>query len=229
MKKLCVTLTKAETILGIIYLISQFLVVQPALVFINLSLPVPMTDAVLNFVFFSVNFFFTTLIFHRFLIENARIAMSNIISCIRSALAGFGWSWFANVILNIIIFSAFPDFFNVNDSLIDELARENLPLIAIGTVLLAPVAEELLYRGLIFRNLYNRSRVLAYTVTSVLFSLLHVIGYIGTYSPLQLSICFIQYLPASLILCWAYVRSGTIWSPILMHVFSNFLAIISMR
>ena len=59
----------------------------------------------------------------------------------------------------------------------------------------------------------------------VLFSLVHVTGYIGAYSPMHLLMCFIQYLPASFCLCWCYCQTGTIITPMIMHAVTNAMSI----
>ena len=97
------------------------------------------------------------------------------------------------------------------------------------TVVLVPLTEELLYRGLIFRPLYNKSPLAGYVISTFIFSALHVVSYIGSYSPLHLALCFLQYLPASICLGWAYARSDSIWSPVMIHMTINFIGALSMR
>ena len=41
--------------------------------------------------------------------------------------------------------------------------------------------------------------------------------------------CFVQYLPAGLMLAWSYEKSNTIVTPILIHTVINAIAIYSMR
>ena len=109
------------------------------------------------------------------------------------------------------------------------MVQENYTFLAFGTVLLVPVAEEALYRGLIFGQIYNRNRLAAYIISSVVFAAIHVISYIGLYEPIHLMLCLLQYLPAGLCLGWAYANSDTIWAPILMHITINQISILSMR
>ena len=125
----------------------------------------------------------------------------------------------------ILTFLLYPEFSNVNDQAIATLFREDFQLIAIAIVFLVPVAEELFFRGLIFRNLHGKNQVIAYLVSMALFSLLHVVGYIGAYSPLHLLMCFLQYLPASFCLCWCYCQTGTIITPIIMHAVTNAMSV----
>ena len=99
----------------------------------------------------------------------------------------------------------------------------------IGTVVLVPPVEECFYRGLIFRNLYGKSRVLGYIASILAFSMIHIIGYIGAYSAVELLMACLQYLPAGLCLAWSYVRGGTLFTPIVIHAAINFLTIRHMR
>jgi membrane protease YdiL (CAAX protease family) len=108
------------------------------------------------------------------------------------------------------------------------MVQENATLMNIGTVLLVPIAEELLYRGLVFRSIHSKSRVWAYVISILVFAALHVVGYIGMYEPMHLFVCLLQYLPAGFCLAWAYERADTIWAPILIHVSVNQMAMMSM-
>ena len=229
MKKLSVTLRPSEKILGFIYLAIEILLLQSCIWMVNLFLGEPMSEAQLNFLYFFVNFLFTTLIFHRLLMDCGKIALAAPLRCLSTAFTGFVLNWAANIAVSMVITGFFPDFYNVNDDSISGLVQDNYVLMSIGTVLLAPVAEELLFRGLVFGSLYNRNRWLAYTVSVVGFACLHVVGYIGLYPPVHLLLCFVQYIPAALILCWVYARSNTIWAPILLHIAVNEIAILSMR
>ena len=109
------------------------------------------------------------------------------------------------------------------------MVADDYTLMIIGTVLLVPITEELLYRGLIFASLYNRSRVLAYIVSTLAFAALHVYTYIGTYPPEQLLLCLLQYLPAGICLGWAYAKTDSIWTPVLIHMTVNTIAVSAMR
>ena len=100
---------------------------------------------------------------------------------------------------------------------------------ALAGIFLVPVAEEVFYRGLLFRYLSGRSRWLAYAVSITVFALVHVTGYIGSASALTLLLCFLQYLPAGYCLAWCYANTGTIITPILMHMIVNAYGISAMR
>ena len=102
-------------------------------------------------------------------------------------------------------------------------------LTAIGVVILVPLVEEVLYRGLIFRNLYRSSQTAAYLVSMAAFAAIHVLGYIGSESVTTLVLCFLQYLPAGLCLAWTYTKADNIFAPIVVHAIVNAVAIGALR
>ena len=131
--------------------------------------------------------------------------------------------------LSEVVSLVFPRFTNYNDSAIANMAATNSFLIFIGTVILVPLAEECLFRGLIFRNLYGKSHWAAYCLSILAFAAIHILGYIGKYSPLELLVAVLQYLPAGLCLAWSYTKADSIFAPIVIHAAINFLALRALR
>ena len=84
-------------------------------------------------------------------------------------------------------------------------------------VILIPVVEEVLFRGLLFGALRKRSRTAAWLASAVLFAVYSVWTFAVAYGDVRYLILALQYLPMSLALTWCYDRGGSIWSPILLH------------
>lgn len=229
MNKLSVSLQKREKIAGFLYLAFQFLLLAPLLTFGNALLPTPLSLSELNFVFFCVNFLATTVIFRKLLLRCGKISLKAPFRTLKWALLGFICYTLLSQAIGIIILFISPDFMNLNDASISGMVQDDFVLIGFSTVILVPVAEELLYRGLIFGSIYNKSRVLAYIVSIVVFCLIHMVGYIGLYSPINLLLSFLQYIPAGLCLGWAYAKSDSIFAPILIHITINQMGILAMR
>ena len=229
MKKLSVTLSIRERLWGFIYLALQLLLLPTLLVFFDLLFDLQLSEAKLNFIFFAVNFIAVTVIFHRFLLGNGQTALRAPLLVLATAASGFFLYFLASFGLSMLIQSVYPEFYNVNDSFISTMVSDEYRLMIVGTVLLVPITEETLYRGLIFGSLYNRSRVLAYTVSTLAFVILHVFTYIGSYPPVHLLLCLLEYVPAGLCLGWAYARTDSIWTPILIHTAVNWIAVSAMR
>lgn len=229
MKKLSVSLTPGEFFWGWIWLAAQLIILPIMLEMINMLLGNPLSISELNFVAFCINFIAVTVIFRKFLLGCGKISLSQPWRCLRSAGIGLMLYWLLSYLYSIVVYFVSPEFTNVNDSSVGAMVTENYELLAFATVLLVPVAEETLFRGLIFGSIYNRNRFLAYVVSAVAFAALHVIGYIGYYPAKQLLLCFFQYIPPSISLAWAYTKADSIWAPILIHITINQIAILSMR
>ena len=220
--------SRRETLWGCIYLI-LFLAVMSWLVPLALWLLAPqLNTAQVNFIYFTVNFAATTIIFRKFILQSLKNALEAPGSTLWYALLGYLGSLVLGSILAQFILRIEPEFANINDMAINAMVAENSALMAVGAVVLAPITEELLFRGLIFRGLYDRSPLVAHLISTGLFSLIHITGYIGSYSPKLLILCFFQYLPAGYCLNFAYRRSGNILAPILMHGLTNLVALWAM-
>ena len=122
-----------------------------------------------------------------------------------------------------------PGFVNRNDASIVSMTQGSYYLMLLGTGILAPVAEECVYRGLVFRNIYSTAPWAAYLVSMVAFSMVHIVSYVGAYTPLQLVLAVVQYLPGGAWLCWCYTKSGSIYGPIVMHSLINLYSLNLLR
>ena len=229
MNQLNVTMNRKERIFGFFYLALQLLALPFILALCDWFFNLRLSDAELNFVFFAINFICVTIIFRRFIIQNAKIALQKIPSVLITAGAAYVLYIITSTIVTTCILLGYPAFYNVNNSYVSEMVENRYSLMFIGTVLLVPITEELLYRGLIFSNLYNKNRFLAFIVSTLAFAVLHVYGYIGTYPPLHLLCCLLQYLPAGIWLAWAYAKTNSILTPVLIHMFINYSAVLAMR
>ena len=90
-------------------------------------------------------------------------------------------------------------------------------------VVLMPLIEETLFRGLLFGTLRRESRALAYVVTVLVYALSCVWRYVfqPTGVDLRYLLLAVEYLPMSLALCWCYDNGGSIWSAVGLHMVLN--------
>ncbi len=224
-----IQLSRTESTWGIRYLLFQ-LAFLPSLVATVLDFALPgWSMPVFDIVCWGINFCVVCGIFHGFILDSSEYALQNLKKILVAAVVGFCVYWVLTLVLNVLLNRLFPQFYNVNDASIALLVGQDFPLMFVGTVLLVPFTEEMFYRGLTFGLLYRRSRWLAYGVSVCLFCCIHVMGYVGRYEPLHLLVCFLQYIPAGLVLAGAYEYSGSIFAPTLIHMAVNAIAILSMR
>ena len=229
MKNIPVSLTKSETIWGIGYLIFEILFLPAILTVAMVLLGLKANLAKVNFAYYCINLMAVLVIFRRFLLQNLDVAAARPGMVVRGVLFGMARYMILTTLAGALILQLAPDFMNANDAAISGMVDDNLLLMGLGTIVLVPPVEECLFRGLIFRNLHDRSRVLAYIVSTVCFAAVHLLGYLTVYTPTELLAAFLQYVPAGLCLGWAYERSGTIFAPILIHSMVNAMGIYTMR
>lgn len=220
-----IALTQKETRNGFLYMAISLIALPWLLSEGNAYLADPLSQGKVNFIYYFLNFAVMVWLCRHFLGDNLKLALRIPFPVIWYGILGYLGSKALGEILAIVTLLVYPSFSNVNDASITAMLREDSQLIILGTVFLVPVVEELFFRGLIFRNLHGKNQVTAYLVSMVLFSLLHVVGYIGTDSPIHLLMCFLQYLPASFCLCWCYCQTGTIITPIFMHALTNAMSV----
>ena len=214
-----------ETMAGFCYLAFQMLLLPSFLFWANGQVATPLNDAELNFLYYLVNFFAVLLIFHDFLARSLRQLLNRPINALQAAILGFVAYYVCFHAMDWLVSLLVPGYTNYNDESIAALSRGNYFLTFIGTVILVPIAEECFFRGLIFRNLYKNSHWAAYCVSIAAFACIHILGYIGSYSPRELVIAIIQYIPAGLWLAWSYIKGDTIFVPILIHAAVNYITI----
>jgi len=222
-------MTSLERKLGLCYILISQLLLPPML---SLLLPLfspGIRELSINVTYFCINFLAAAIVFHKYLFRSLRDLEKIGSRLFAYVLAGFFLAEALTIYLSTILHQIFPQFANINNAQVAWLVEQNLPLMCVCTVILVPVVEELLYRGVIFGSLADRSKVLAYAASISIFSLIHVMSYIGRYNALTLLLAFAQYIPSGFFLCWAYHKSGSIFAPILIHAFINAGSIFAMR
>ncbi len=227
--KLSISMTRKEVLFGWLLMAGQLLFLPVIAVLLNNLLPTPLSDAHLNIILFAGEFLLAIIIFRKFLMASARLSLKSPFRCLRFAAIGLVLYYIGSFVVGLLIAAVSEDFSNVNDTNLAALVQDHYALMALCTVLLVPFTEELLYRGMIFRSLQRKNRLIAYLVSASVFSLIHIVGYLGTASGTILLLCFLQYIPAGLSLAWAYEKADSIWAPILMHMTVNQISISLMR
>ena len=218
-------MNRQEMMAGLFYMVFQFLFLPAMLQSVNAMLPRPLSEAELNFTYYLINFLTMTVLFHDFLGSSLRHAGHHLIDLVQAVILGLAAYYACMFLVDKAVAWLMPGFANRNNDAIFAMFRESRYLMFIGTVVLVPPFEECLFRGLIFRSLYGKSHWLAYTVSIVAFAMVHIVGFLGIYSPLELLFAVAQYIPAGLCLAWSYTKAGNIFAPILIHAAVNYITI----
>ena len=110
-----------------------------------------------------------------------------------------------------------------NQQAVQQLIQQAPVFMAINAVIIAPILEETLYRGLLFRTFYNRSRYFAYFFSAFLFGFSHIISGLLEGDWTQM-IQIIPYVVMGLLVSFAYEKKGNICVPIIIHMLNNLVA-----
>lgn len=227
MKRQITALNQAETPWGYLMLFTQLLVLPTAVSICIDYFHISISASLENLICFALNFLCVTVIFHRFWCRSVKALGANRYSILSAVALYLPAYYLFTYLINFLVYSIAPGHFNANDANIAVMTNESRLMMAIGVVLFVPAAEEFLFRGVIFGSLYAQQPILSYAVSIVAFAAVHVLGYIGFIPPAQLLLSFLQYIPAGYCLARSYARSGSIFAPILIHTFINFIGIMS--
>lgn len=88
-------------------------------------------------------------------------------------------------------------------------------------VLLTPLVEETLFRGLVFGGVRRHSRVLAYLLSVFLFAVYSVWQFAFVWGDWRYFLLAVEYLPAGLALTWCYDNGGSIWNAVFLRMTIN--------
>lgn len=222
-------LSPAEKRRGYAYFFFQLLFLPSILLWANARCSRPLNSAELNLVYYTVNFAAMALLFRGFLTQSGLYTLRHPAAFFQAVILGLAACYLCRWAVQALICRVLPSFQNYNDESIAAMTREHFLIMLVGTVILVPPVEECFYRGLIFRSLWSKSPWGAYLISAFAFSLVHILGYLGVYSPAQLLIALLQYVVPGLCLAWSYEKSGSIFVPMFIHAFINFFTILSMR
>lgn len=224
-KRLIVTPTQTECALGGMYLAVELFLLPLALEKGNALLSDPLPEVWLNLLFFAMNFLVVIVIFHRFLWRSFKAAWNRFWITLQAGILGYVAYTVSIRLIAFVLNYVYPEFQNANDVSINSLLTQNRILMIFALAVMVPVTEECFHRGVIFGGLHFKNRILSYAVSTILFAAIHVLGYLGSMSALDLVLCYLQYLPAGIWLAWTYEKSGTIIGPIAVHAAVNLMGI----
>lgn len=215
-------LSTAEQVAGFCYLPFYAVLLSILLPYAAALLGLKLTELQLNLCFFVINVLMVWLIFHNFLLRSLR--MTRFWELVQAVILGFVLYYAGNYVFNLILHLLRITITSYNDETVLALAADNFVVMLICSVVIAPIVEETLVRGLLFGVIRRKSRIAAYAVTILFFAFLHVWQYLFLHDVQSVLLAALPYIPAGIALGWTYEKSNTIWGPILLHMIINAIA-----
>jgi hypothetical protein len=145
--------------------------------------------------------------------------------------AGLGVGGF--VVINLLVVSAAAGLVRLTGAEVPEVQAElrrlaldadTAPMLFLSAVILAPLAEELFFRGMLFQSLRSGLGAPAGMVLSAAaFSAAHAEGTV-----LATTLVIATIFPLGLLLAWLLHRRGTLVVPVVVHGVFNLLGVLAM-
>ena len=116
--------------------------------------------------------------------------------------------------------------FGENQQLAQELLFANIPAMLIVMLVLAPIWEEIFFRGMIFAPIKKRSRVLAYAASALTFGLLHTLSSIRESGiSVETLVTTTFYFCTAIVFSYTYEKTGSLWGAVAAHTVSNIIGV----
>lgn len=225
---------KKGTLLGgavylLVYLFGLRLLLAPLMQLLNVDITTEYGAYLANVVFFSLNFICVALIFRRFLFDSFAPLKERRLGWFFLAVGiGYGICVISSNLLTLVytLLDVLPD--NLNNENVGAMLTEHAGTMLLFTCIFAPVTEECLFRGVLFGPFVRKCPWLGYLLSALLFSFIHIMNSIGAQSVRDLLLCFLQYVPLSLALCWVYQKTKSIWGSIVLHCAVNTISCLAL-
>lgn len=178
-------------------------------------------EGTINLIYYTISACVMLVIYFSFLREHYDVLLDRLGFCIISLFLALGLDYVLSYGANTLVFAIAGGGENPNDAAISEIVLQSSGAIRAAGIFLAPIVEELLFRGVVFGALREKNRGAAYAMSMLMFALYHVWPYAAVGGDWTLIVYVLQYLPVSFVLCWIYERCGSIWMPIGFHMLIN--------
>ena len=216
--------TKGETIFGLFWLLMHMFVCPLLLNTVQETLLPDLTPVAGNALYYGISLAVTLLFGMKLLRREFDHLLDRLFHCVRGFFATYLF-WYAMSLAMVAVLSLLNLTQELpNDMAMDELATENYRVTLTLSVIVAPILEEILFRGILFQSVRKRSRLWAYVISIAMFSLYHVWQFAYYYADWHYLLFALQYIPITLALTWGYEHTGSLWVPIFFHASNNYLA-----
>ena len=182
------------------------------------------SDVTCNVWYYLIGLVFTLIAMWGLLRRSYDTLSDGILRCIGILFAAYGLDVLLSLVLQLGA-GFIGELPSPNNDAVTGLAKVDYKRMIAVAVLMAPLVEECLFRGVVFGTIRPRSRFWAYAVSIALFSLYHVWQYVVMYGDPKLLLSALAYVPVSAALTFCYEQTRSIWPPVFFHMCINALSL----
>ncbi len=221
------TMPKSRTIAGIVYLPFHVVIFPIFLAMAATWLPGGLDELTQHIIYYALGFLFCLIVMWKYLRSAFDIMLDNPVMSVAVLIFGyFMYLLLSYLSIGVLLMIVGDKLSNPNNEAVQSLANDS-PRAVLGlAVFIAPIVEEVLFRGVVFGSLRVKHRVWAFIVSISLFALYHVWQYALVSMDLTTLLYVIEYIPAGYALAWTYEKTNCIWIPIFLHMFINILSML---
>lgn len=179
------------------------------------------SEVAVNIAYYALGVAVIAAVFLPYLRREFDILLDRLFFCVRTAIGGFFIMYALTSAATALLLLFESVLQNPNDAQAMEMMKENFGVVKGLSVFVAPIVEEVLFRGVLFGSLRKRGRGKAYIISALVFGLYHVWQSAALSGDWTLLLYAVQYLPVAVVLNWCYERSGTLWTSIFYHIIYN--------
>lgn len=216
-------MSRGQLIFGLVYLPVHIFALPMVISALMLAMGIEDLGTV-NLVYYGISLMLVLAVFWSHLRAHFDTLLDGVGRCIITFLMALGIDYVLSLAMSTLLLSMGMMSENPNDSAIMEIAMESEGAVKAVAIFMAPIVEEVLFRGVIFGGVRRRSRGAAYVLSVLMFAMYHVWQYVAVSGDWTTLLYVLQYLPVSIALAWAYERSGSLWVPIGFHMMINSLS-----
>ncbi len=218
-------MTRTQSILSWVYLLLHVAVLPLLLGLLQNYSPDPISEATLNLVYYILGIAFCLTVTFSFLRRSFDRLADNLRLCLLTLLLALMIDYALSGVAAVVLLLVDGVVENPNNAAIMDLNVADSGVVRAIAIFLAPIVEEVLFRGAVFGSIRTRSRLWAYVASIAAFSLYHIWQYAAVSGDPAMLLYALEYVPVSFVLAWAYERSGCIWTSIFFHMGFNALAL----
>lgn len=212
-------MTDAESRRGLVFFLLYFFLFPYLNAFVQRLIfgdaETPIAEA--NILYYAVLFMLCLLLFWNFLKEDFLKLMDWVPENTFGVLLGLVGAGVMSALLRLL---PFPVADPIPAQYVAEFGVAPIPTLVL-LLLLIPVVEETLYRGLLFGQFRGYSRPLAYVLTSAFYALAAVWRYALERGDARYLLLSVVYLPLSIACTWCYDNGGSVWATAFLHAGLN--------
>lgn len=212
-------MTDAESRRGLVFFLLYFFLLPylnafaQRLIFGDAETPI----AEANILYYAVLFALCLILFWNFLKEDFLKLMDWVPENTFGILLGLVGAGMMNALLRLL---PFPVADPIPRQYAAEFGAAPIPTLVL-LLLLIPLVEETLFRGLLFGQFRGYSRPLAYIITSAFYALAAVWRYALERGDARYLLLSVVYLPLSIACTWCYDNGGSVWATAFLHAGLN--------